>query len=77
MTEATLAQAIEHGLSEDEWRHILRVLNRTPNHTDALGTIIVADAPVPSLVNAQFEHLRTSGEMTDERTRIASDRRRR
>jgi phosphoribosylformylglycinamidine synthase len=34
VSEATLAQAIEHGLSEDEWRHIVRVLNRTPNFTE-------------------------------------------
>ena len=34
MTDATLAQAIEHGLSEDEWKHILRVMNRAPNLTE-------------------------------------------
>jgi len=34
VSEATLTQAIEHGLSEDEWKHILRVLNRTPNLTE-------------------------------------------
>jgi phosphoribosylformylglycinamidine synthase len=34
VSEATLALAIEHGLSEDEWRRILRVLNRTPNFTE-------------------------------------------
>jgi phosphoribosylformylglycinamidine synthase subunit PurL len=34
MSEATLAQVIEHGLSEDEWKHILRVMNRTPNLTE-------------------------------------------
>jgi phosphoribosylformylglycinamidine synthase len=34
VSEATLALAIEHGLSEDEWKHILRVLNRTPNFTE-------------------------------------------
>ncbi len=34
MTDATLAQAIEHGLIEDEWKHILRVLNRAPNLTE-------------------------------------------
>jgi phosphoribosylformylglycinamidine synthase subunit PurL len=34
VSEATLAQAIEHGLSEDEWRHILRVMNRAPNLTE-------------------------------------------
>jgi phosphoribosylformylglycinamidine synthase len=34
MTEATLAQAIEHGLIEDEWKHILRVMNRAPNLTE-------------------------------------------
>ena len=37
MTEATLTHAIDHGLSEDEWTHILRVMNRTPNLTE-LGT---------------------------------------
>ncbi|MEQ1867401.1 MAG: phosphoribosylformylglycinamidine synthase subunit PurL, partial [Micropepsaceae bacterium] len=34
MTDATLAQAIEHGLNEDEWKHILRVMNRAPNVTE-------------------------------------------
>ena len=34
MTEATLAQAIEHGLIESEWKHILRVMNRAPNLTE-------------------------------------------
>ena len=34
MTEATLTHAIDHGLSEDEWKHILRVLNRAPNLTE-------------------------------------------
>ena len=34
MTEATLTHAIDHGLSEDEWKHILRVMNRTPNLTE-------------------------------------------
>ncbi len=34
MTEATLTHAIDHGLSEDEWKHVLRVLNRAPNLTE-------------------------------------------
>ena len=34
MTEATLTHAIDHGLSEDEWKHILRVMNRAPNLTE-------------------------------------------
>ena len=34
MTESTLTHAIDHGLSEDEWNHILRVLNRAPNLTE-------------------------------------------
>ena len=34
MTQANLTQAIDHGLSEDEWKHILRVLNRAPNLTE-------------------------------------------
>jgi phosphoribosylformylglycinamidine synthase II len=34
VTEATLAQAIEHGLIESEWKHILRVMNRAPNLTE-------------------------------------------
>jgi phosphoribosylformylglycinamidine synthase II len=34
VTEATLAQAIEHGLTESEWKHILRVMNRAPNLTE-------------------------------------------
>ena len=34
MTEATLTQAIEHGLIESEWKHILRVMNRAPNLTE-------------------------------------------
>ena len=34
MTEATLTHAIDHGLSEDEWKHILRVLGRAPNFTE-------------------------------------------
>ena len=34
MTESTLTHAIDHGLSEDEWKHILRVLNRAPNLTE-------------------------------------------
>ena len=34
MTDTTLTHAIDHGLSEDEWKHILRVLNRTPNMTE-------------------------------------------
>jgi phosphoribosylformylglycinamidine synthase II len=34
VSDATQAQAVEHGLSEDEWRHILRVLNRAPNLTE-------------------------------------------
>jgi phosphoribosylformylglycinamidine synthase len=34
VTEATLTHAIDHGLSEDEWKHILRVMNRTPNMTE-------------------------------------------
>jgi phosphoribosylformylglycinamidine synthase len=34
MTDATLAQAVEHGLNEDEWKHILRVMNRAPNLTE-------------------------------------------
>jgi phosphoribosylformylglycinamidine synthase subunit PurL len=34
MTEATLSQALEHGLNEDEWKHILRVMNRAPNLTE-------------------------------------------
>jgi phosphoribosylformylglycinamidine synthase len=34
VTEATLTHAIDHGLSEDEWKHILRVMNRAPNLTE-------------------------------------------
>ena len=34
MTIATLTHAIDHGLSEDEWKHVLRVLNRAPNLTE-------------------------------------------
>jgi phosphoribosylformylglycinamidine synthase len=34
VTEATLTHAIDHGLSEDEWKHILRVLARAPNFTE-------------------------------------------
>jgi phosphoribosylformylglycinamidine synthase len=34
VTQANLTQAIDHGLSEDEWKHILRVLNRAPNLTE-------------------------------------------
>ena len=34
MSEATLAQAIEHGLIESEWKHILRVMNRAPKLTE-------------------------------------------
>jgi phosphoribosylformylglycinamidine synthase len=34
VTEATLTHAIDHGLSEDEWNHILRVMNRAPNLTE-------------------------------------------
>ena len=34
MTQANLTQAIDHGLSEDEWKHILRVLDRAPNLTE-------------------------------------------
>ncbi len=34
MTEATLTNALDHGLSEDEWKHVLRVLNRAPNLTE-------------------------------------------
>jgi phosphoribosylformylglycinamidine synthase len=34
VTESTLTHAIDHGLSEDEWNHILRVLNRAPNLTE-------------------------------------------
>ncbi len=34
MTDTTLTHAIDHGLSEDEWKHILRVLNRVPNLTE-------------------------------------------
>ena len=34
MSEATLKQALEHGLNEDEWKNILRVMNRAPNITE-------------------------------------------
>jgi len=34
VTIATLTHAIEHGLSEDEWKHVLQVLNRAPNLTE-------------------------------------------
>jgi phosphoribosylformylglycinamidine synthase len=34
VTDTTLTHAIDHGLSEDEWKHILRVLNRVPNLTE-------------------------------------------
>ena len=50
--------------------------HRTPGHTYVLGTVTVADAPVPTSATAQFDSLRTSAEMTDERTRIDADRRR-
>ena len=50
--------------------------HRTPGHTYVLGTITVADTPVPNSATTQFESLRTSAEMTDERARIEADRRR-
>jgi FtsP/CotA-like multicopper oxidase with cupredoxin domain len=50
--------------------------HRTPDHTYVLGTITVADTPVPDAATTQFESLRTSAEMTDERARIEADRRR-
>src|SRR5260221_5527375 len=34
MTPATLEQALEHGLSADEWKNIQRTLNRAPNFTE-------------------------------------------
>ncbi|MBI1210895.1 MAG: phosphoribosylformylglycinamidine synthase subunit PurL [Alphaproteobacteria bacterium] len=57
MTEATLDQALEHGLSEDEWKRILRVLNRTPNFTE-LGIFSVMWSEHCSYKSSRV-HLRT------------------
>ena len=50
--------------------------HRTPGHTYVLGTITVARrAQSTDSPTAQFETLRTSAELTDERARIEADRR--
>jgi FtsP/CotA-like multicopper oxidase with cupredoxin domain len=50
--------------------------HRTPGHTYVLGTITVDDGLVDESLIAQFETLRTSPEMTEERDHIEVDRNR-
>src|SRR5436190_23273492 len=57
MTAATLEQALDHGLSADEWKNILRVLNRAPNVTE-LGIFSVMWSEHCSYKSSRI-HLRT------------------
>ena len=57
MTSATETQAIEHGLRADEWKHILRILNRAPNFTE-LGIFSVMWSEHCSYKSSRI-HLRT------------------
>src|SRR5712672_3324330 len=57
MTPATLEQALEHGLSADEWKNILRTLNRAPNFTE-LGIFSVMWSEHCSYKSSRI-HLRT------------------
>ncbi len=57
MTPATLEQALEHGLSADEWKNILRILNRAPNFTE-LGIFSVMWSEHCSYKSSRV-HLRT------------------
>ena len=57
MTAATEQQAIEHGLSVDEWKNILRILNRAPNFTE-LGIFSVMWSEHCSYKSSRV-HLRT------------------
>jgi phosphoribosylformylglycinamidine synthase II len=57
VTPATEQQAIAHGLSSDEWKHILRVLNRAPNLTE-LGIFSVMWSEHCSYKSSRV-HLRT------------------
>ncbi len=57
MTPATLEQALDHGLSADEWKSILRILNRAPNFTE-LGIFSVMWSEHCSYKSSRV-HLRT------------------
>jgi phosphoribosylformylglycinamidine synthase len=57
VTLATEQQALEHGLSVDEWKDILRILNRTPNLTE-LGIFSVMWSEHCSYKSSRV-HLRT------------------
>jgi len=48
--------------------------SRTPGHTYVLGRVDVAPVPSDSSYLVQFEQLRTSEEMADERRRLEADR---
>ena len=47
--------------------------HRTPDRTYRLGTVVVRDEPASPSLTAEFENLRTSEELTAERTRLDED----